>query len=291
MPSLLHEAILELFRNRPSLAAELLRDAFDVALPEHEAIELESPDLSEVTPAEYRADLALKLSSGGVVRLGVIVEAQLRRDPTKRFTWAVYVAVLRSKLGCPVLLVVVAPDAGVAEWCRKPIDLGGGCILRPIVVGPESVPVVTDTKEAERAPELAVLSVMAHGKEEVGAEIARAVIEAADTLDEDRAKLYVDLAMISLAPAARAALEALMRPGYEYQSDFARKYVAQGRAEGRAEGEARGLREAVLDVLAARGIAVSTDVVARIEASTEIAELRALVARAAKATTIDDLLD
>jgi hypothetical protein len=34
MPSHLHEALLLLFRNRPALAPELLRDALHVALPD-----------------------------------------------------------------------------------------------------------------------------------------------------------------------------------------------------------------------------------------------------------------
>lgn len=33
MPSQLHEALLLLFRNRPALAPELLREALDVPLP------------------------------------------------------------------------------------------------------------------------------------------------------------------------------------------------------------------------------------------------------------------
>jgi hypothetical protein len=54
--------------------------------------------------------------------------------------------------------------------------------------------------------------------------------------------------------AARAILEDLMANGtYPYQSDFAKRYVAQGRDEGRAEGKAL----AVLAVLAARGVKVS----------------------------------
>ncbi|WP_437730837.1 DUF4351 domain-containing protein [Sorangium sp. So ce1335] len=40
----------------------------------------------------------------------------------------------------------------------------------------------------------------------------------------------------ALDDSARRALEAMMK-GYEYQSDFAKKYVAQGRREGRREGE------------------------------------------------------
>ncbi len=55
-------------------------------------------------------------------------------------------------------------------------------------------------------------------------------------LDEERARFYGDLVQNALNEAARRALEAKMK-GYEYQSDFAKKYVAQGRAEGEAQGE------------------------------------------------------
>ncbi|HWK75922.1 MAG TPA: DUF4351 domain-containing protein [Povalibacter sp.] len=57
-------------------------------------------------------------------------------------------------------------------------------------------------------------------------------------LDEERSRLYFDLILNSLSEAARRALRNMDPAKYEYQSDFARKYVAQGRAEGRAEGRA-----------------------------------------------------
>ncbi len=49
-------------------------------------------------------------------------------------------------------------------------------------------------------------------------------------LDDDRGSLYYHLVYNSLNEAARRALEAMMK-GYEYRSDFAKKYVAEGRAE------------------------------------------------------------
>ena len=56
-----------------------------------------------------------------------------------------------------------------------------------------------------------------------------------------------------MSDAARTALEALMANGtYEYQSDFARRYVAQGRSEGRAEGKTEGRLEIVLRQLTLR---------------------------------------
>src|SRR5437764_10684302 len=78
------------------------------------------------------------------------------------------------------------------------------------------------------------------GETEQGETIAAAVLPAIQGLDDDRVRLYYDLVYNSLNEAARRALEAMMK-GYEYQSDFAKKYVAQGRAEGLAEGLTEGL--------------------------------------------------
>ncbi|AUX23245.1 uncharacterized protein SOCEGT47_037680 [Sorangium cellulosum] len=86
--------------------------------------------------------------------------------------------------------------------------------------------------EAARRPELAVLSAMAHGQGEHGVAIAAAALPAIRGLDDERARFYGDLVLNSVNEAARRALEAMMK-GYEYQSDFAKKYVAQGRLEGR----------------------------------------------------------
>jgi hypothetical protein len=73
---------------------------------------------------------------------------------------------------------------------------------------------------------------------------------------------------------------------WEYQSDFARRYVAEGRAEGQAQGRAH----AVLAVLAARHIDVPEDVRARISACSDLALLEQWLARAANARSLADVL-
>ena len=60
MPSQLHESHLLLFRNQPALAARLIREALGVRLPEFQEARVESADLSELQPAEYRADLVIQ---------------------------------------------------------------------------------------------------------------------------------------------------------------------------------------------------------------------------------------
>jgi hypothetical protein len=50
MPSRLHEVLVELFRQRPALAAELLATAFGFELPPHRAVSVEAGDSTDVRP-------------------------------------------------------------------------------------------------------------------------------------------------------------------------------------------------------------------------------------------------
>jgi hypothetical protein len=93
-----------------------------------------------------------------------------------------------------------------------------------------------------------------------------------------------------------------MTTTYQYQSDFARRYVAEGEAVGRAEGEAVGRAEgeavgraegeatALLTVLSARGIEVPASARERITACTDTELLTTWIRRAATADSLDDIL-
>lgn len=61
MSSNLHEVLVEIFRMRPSLAAELLIDALGVELPRFVDARLEPADFVEITPTEVRADTVVVL--------------------------------------------------------------------------------------------------------------------------------------------------------------------------------------------------------------------------------------
>src|SRR6185437_9764218 len=149
-----------------------------IELPRYSEARVESAELTDVNPAEYRADLVVLLVEGKPV-LGIVLEVQLQEDARKRFTWPVYTASLRARLECPACVLVVTATETVARWCRKPIELGPGNTFVPIVCGPNAVPVVDDVAAAERDPELAVLSCIAHGSD-AGAEVlGRAMSDAA----------------------------------------------------------------------------------------------------------------
>ncbi|WP_437293528.1 DUF4351 domain-containing protein [Sorangium sp. So ce426] len=148
---------------------------------------------------------------------------------------------------------------------------------------------MTDTAEAARRPERAILSALTHGAGEQGANIAAAVLPAIRELDEDRARFYGDLVLNSLDDTARRALESMVK-GYEYQSDFAKKYVAQGRDQGRREGRLEGKRAVLLRQLRARFGELPDAAVARIEAA-ESAALEQWAERVLSANSLADVLD
>ncbi len=282
---MMHEGLIQIFRNRPALAVEVLRDLLHAEVPAFSTIQLEELDPSEIKLAHYKPDLIVLLLDGAPVH-AIVIETQLGRDPDKPFTWPVYLTHVRARLRCPTSLLVIAPDGAIARWCAKPIETGHpGFTLTPRVLGPDEVPVVTEPAVAGQDPEVAVLSVVAHGQGEHGFAIAKAVMAAADGLDEDRKALYTDLAYISVGEAVRKALEAMMNSGYEFQSDFAKTYFGRGRSEGRAEGEALGEARAVLLVLKARGLAVAEEVRQRVLACKDIAQLDRWAERA---VTVND---
>jgi hypothetical protein len=283
MPSQLHEALLLLFRNRPALAAELLRDALHVQLPPYTEARIDSADLTDLQPAEYRADLVVLLLNGVPV-LGIVVEVQSSPDERKQFVWPVYAVNLRARLKCPVCLLAVTPDEAVARWAAKPIELGAGNTFTPLVLRPSGVPEVIDELQACADPELAVLSAMAHGRDADAAksvQIALAAQMASFGLDEDRSRLYFDLILSSLSEAARRALQTMDPAKYEYQSDFAKRYVAQGRSEGRAA--------LVIRLLTLRFGPLANEVQGRIAAAS-IGELDAIGERLLTASTLQEAL-
>ena len=292
MSSYLHELLILLFRNRSQSAAELLREV-EVQLPEYDEIRLDAADLSNLRPAEYRADLVLFLVRESRKVLGVIIEVQLTCDEDKPYAWPAYIANLRARHRCPVCLLVITIEDVVSRWAGRSIQLGPGTQCNPWVVGPSNTPVVSDLREAKVNVELAVLSAIAHGQNKdvaLAARVASAAIVASADIDAERSRLYLDLILISLSKGSPQLLEATMNSlGYEYQSDFARRYVAQGRVEGRVEGKTEGKVEIVLKLLALRFGSLSEAVQTRVR-NAPGTQLDVMAERVLTALTLEEAL-
>jgi hypothetical protein len=182
---------------------------------------------------------------------------------------------------------VVCPTADAAAWCRKPIELGHpDWVLTPLVLGPDQTPVVTDPEEARQHPELTVLSALAHGGNPRRHQVLDALSEALATVDPELADRYHDVVYTTLPQTARRYLERLMSTGkYQFQSDFALRYINRGKAEGKAEGEAN----ALLTVLDGRGVDVPEDARDRITTCTDLDQLNTWLRHAGTADSIDEV--
>ncbi len=133
------------------------------------------------------------------------------------------------------MLLVIALTEEVAEWARAykaefPFPF--------FVISPGNTPRVIDPKLAQQRPALAVLSALAHPE----LEVAELAAEAIRQLPSDQFRLYFDAILAELPESVRPALEISVQ-GYQYRSEFARRYVAEGRQEGRQEGLQEGRQE------------------------------------------------
>lgn len=303
MPSLLHEGILELIRDRPDFVARLLRELLHVDVPDFTEARLADTVLTDPVPTEYRADAVVLFVHGQPV-FGCIVEAQLSEDDHKTFSWPMYAVAARARYRCPFVLVVVAPEDAVARWAGRPIALGGGQSWSALVLGPQGIPLITDPIQAVAEPELALLSALSHARHET--ETAFAVTQAAlfgiASVPAEQQVVYFHLLRSAVSNAARKAFAMLPHRLEKYLTEDERQRMrherlegqkegrVEGRVAGRVEGRVEGLSLAVLRLLENRGIPYSADLPARLNAKTEL-ELSGLLDRAVIVEREEDLFD
>ena len=290
MVSLKHEGVIKLVRDRPAFAADLLGDLLAVKVPPFTKARCVDVTLNQVAPAEYRADAVVLFTRRKPV-FGAIIEAQLRPKKEKRFTWPLYAVGARARERCPFVVLVVAPDAATARCAARPIELGGGNQYTPLVVGPNGVPKLTDHARARREPQLAVLSVMAHGRGDVTTAVAIGVAaaKAIKRLSEEQRMLYSLLIEANLSEAARKAIE--MQPGLEkFFSEAQRRNFQRGRAKGKAEGRAEGEAAALLKILTRRGLTLTAEQRRRIMGCADVAMLEGWLDRALSVSSTAELL-
>ncbi|WP_433201144.1 hypothetical protein ACQP00_30030 [Dactylosporangium sp. CS-047395] len=289
-PSHVHEILIEMFRGRPQLAADLLTDSLHMMVPPFEEAQLSPADLTAVAPTEYRADAVVTLDARSGTALAVVIEVQLKVDARKRLSWPVYLTTLHARLHSPVVVLVLCRSRQVADWSAVPIRMGPGSVVTPMALGPDQIPVVTDLHTARRIPELAVLSAMVHGTVPDPTPIFEALLTALDVIDEYHADLYTDLVFSVLPDTAKDFLEEFMTAtSHRYHSEFARRYFDQGEAQGEARGKAQGEATSLLAILEARGIEIPDEMRSRIAECTDPVQLGTWIRRAATADKIQDL--
>ncbi|WP_084654248.1 hypothetical protein [Nocardia altamirensis] len=277
MPSNLHEIIIELVRRRPELIAELLTSVLGMSLPEHDGARLDSTDLPDIEPTEYRADAVVTLTAATKPVLSVVVEVQLQPDKDKIWSWPVYLTTLRARLRCLVLLVVVCPNQRAATSCRHPITVAPGFVLTPVVLSPNDVPMVTDPDVAAAHPALAVLSAIAHRHSTERDAILKALADTAPPTETTQK--YIDMLLGALPRVAGQYFlrMLMMTDNAPYFSDQFRKPYFEGKAD------------SLLGLIAAKHLEVSAEVRAKVTSCTDAAQLDRWMQRLLTATTVQEI--
>jgi hypothetical protein len=270
MPSISHEGPLDLVRQHPEIAVELIAGTPGIRLPRRAAVSLAPTDMSAVVPVQYLADMVVLISDAATGRpvLAVIIEPQLRDSATKRYSWPVYVTTARRVAECPAaVLVVLCPDPAEADKCRRLIRTGHpGFDLAPIVIDSGGPP----GRNGTGSPYLTVFGASMGGIDMESEPGARRVLDAmASTEVSETDRLRMTTIILRLATdAARQILEAMMTTS-EYEKTFIERIHDQGIAEGEAKGKA----EAVLKLIDARHLAPSKEQRQQITSCTDATQL------------------
>ena len=223
MPTLLHEALVELLKENPQVLAI-------VGLPAS-GWTPGPADLGDVLPTERRADAVLLHAD-----LVAIIEVQLQIARWKKAVMAAYQASAHLQHRRTALVLVVTTSPRVARWAAEPYDLGGGSVFQAAVLDLSLLPVL------EQPPDhaTALLTALGHARQPDAERAARAALRALATVDTPQTTAYTSLILAVLPHVVRQTLEAAMLQLNVPEAEILRRARSEGRQEGRQEGREEG---------------------------------------------------
>lgn len=280
MPSIQHEAVVEILHRDPQLAAMLLGRA-GVRLPSGAIPVMADSTLSARDPSTLISDNVI-VFQGVRDKVAVIAEVQKSRpDVTRRLAWPAYVCNARVAHGRDVILLVFALSRQAALGSARTIRTGHpGFDLTPLVSGHGTLP---GPGGGLFGPQLTMLSIICGDLDLTSHEARMFALRCIADAPAELRPGYTRLIRALIPKSARASLEELMKT--VLKDDIVDGLLDQGRAEGRAEGEAR----IVLRILTARGLAVTGEVRHRVMSCADTDQLEAWADRAVTATSIEEV--
>ncbi|GAA2821855.1 hypothetical protein [Nonomuraea rubra] len=283
MPSPSHDALVQLFSDRPQLVTEILRDLIHAQLPDTAIIQEEERTFNTRISEDIEPDLVFTMGPKQSPVHVIIGEVQQdNRKDAKQL--ARYAAAAWLMLKCDVTVLVVCPHQSVADHYAKPVQSGlNGYRFQARVAGPRDIPAIIDPQEAAADLPLAVMSVMTQGNDR---KVVEAFAAALNTASDEHATKYYEYAYSMSGPETQKLLEEIMAStAWPVHSPFAREHFGRGREEGKAEEAAK----SVLLVLQARGFDIPDDTRTMITTCTDLTQLHTWLTRAATAHTPQDL--
>ncbi|MFJ9715956.1 hypothetical protein ACIRPQ_08445 [Streptomyces sp. NPDC101213] len=295
-----HEAAHRIFQDHPE-ALDLVFETLGVPPPAKEDYKALSPDATEIRPLERRVDTVLKVEPPEGESYLLAIESQTKQDPDKATSWSYYVAYLSAKYAMPVLLVVVCRDRPTANWAAGPFPCAVGTwttqVTHPFVLGPDTVPEITDESTVARQPALAVLSAIVHSESRRAPAILETLARGFQSLGRGPTKYWCEATEVGLENTpVKVKWRELMSKVITYFPGhgtlFEETYLegkAEGKAEGLTEGKAEDRASLVLRVLDKRGVDVPEGTRERITSCTDLDTLTLWFDRSLTATTAEDL--
>ncbi|MFG2148084.1 hypothetical protein ACGFRG_28420 [Streptomyces sp. NPDC048696] len=289
-----HEAMHRIFQDRPELFSRV-SEVLGIDFSPPTSVTILPTDLTETRPLERRVDTLLRLEMGDDEPLLLAVEAQGKKDPAKPASWAYYASYLLTKYRLQPMLLVVCQDRATAEWAARPVRFGPPqwplLTLRPLVAGPHNMPVITDPAEVNKDLALATLALITH----VTSPDIGAILKSMTTVlrDTPHAIAYPIIELIAQGlgkhPAAALWRKLVAVDLSFYKSSLSEELRDEGRAEGQAKGEAKGQADAILFILARRGIDVPDEARERITSCDDLDILHHWLDRALTASSADEV--
>ncbi|MFJ9244473.1 hypothetical protein [Streptomyces sp. NPDC101776] len=287
-----HEATHRLFQEHPE-ALTLVFESLGIPPPAKSDFGTITPDATEIRPLERRVDTVLKFEPAMGESFLLAIESQTKKDPDKAKSWAYYVAHLSARYDMPVLLVAVCRDRPTAKWAAGPFECGVGPwttqVTRPFVLGPGTVPVITDESTVTQQPALSVLSAIVHSDDRRAPAILEAMVRGLLSFDPDTTAYWFEVLEVGLenTPAKEKWRELMSNvithfPGHG--TIYEEKYL-----EGKAEGKTEDRASLILRVLEKHGIDVPDDIRERITSCTDLDTLTLWFDRSLTASTAEEL--
>ncbi|CAL9486546.1 hypothetical protein [Streptomyces sp. enrichment culture] len=293
MVSSSHETLHRIFQEDPGLFVRAVKGV-GVTFADPVAAVPFPTDLTENRPVERRVDTLLRLETGDGARFLLAVESQGKPDSDKPASWAYYLSHLHAKYRLPPLLLVVCADRRTADWASRHVDIGPvqwpSLTVRPLVLGPDSLPVINTPDEAARDIPLTVLSAAVHRRDPDAGAILKALATALKDLsadDESTASKFIELTEQGLGttPAANLWRQIMAADLSFFQSQTAQNL----RAEGREEGVAATRAEDILLLLGDRGVEVPEEARERILGCQDLGVLGVWFRRAITAVSVAEV--
>lgn len=288
MVSQAHEVRHQIFREDWELAPKVAA-GLGIEFPRcFGATEL-STEVNETKVLERRVDTVLRYESEAGPFL-MLIESQTSEDPLKPSSWAYYTSYLWTKHKLPTCLMVVCSDRVTERWARKVRQSGPlfmpTLTLQPLVIGPSSVPLITDPEQMRADLKMAALSVITHPDEPDINAILKAMPAALKGVPEDEADPIIEYVSEGLSESeALHTWRKLLQDLSFYKSPIAEEL----REEGRAESRVSTLINAVVGVLEKRHLQIGHDVRERIAGCDDPEMLYSWLLRAAVVSVAEDI--